>query len=121
MIKTTAAPKRASASEHSLVSVSEAARLLGFSGMTVRRRIEARQFPAVKMGTKAMVPRAFVDAVLAAVHSGQTVIVEEFAETWIASTDPGERDPAQELPKSFTQWARSGFRPVGSSVSAVRL
>jgi excisionase family DNA binding protein len=82
--------------EHPLMSVSDAARALGFSGMTVRRRIKARRFPAVTMGTKAMVPRAFVTAVLKEAHSGRTVVVEEFAEEWMASS------PAEDLAPSVS-------------------
>lgn len=68
--------------EHPLMTVNQAAALLGCSSMTIRRRIDARQFPAVKIGCKALVPRAFVDALLQAAAAGQTVVVEEFVRTW---------------------------------------
>lgn len=58
--------------------------MLGCSEMTIRRRIYARQFPAVKIGRKAMVPRAFVEQLLAAADAGETVVLEEFAAAWAA-------------------------------------
>jgi excisionase family DNA binding protein len=62
--------------------VSEAAQMLGYSDMTIRRKIAAAQLPAVKIGSKAQVPRAFVEQVLAAVAAGRTVVLEEFAAEW---------------------------------------
>jgi hypothetical protein len=58
--------------------------MLGCSDMTIRRRIYARQFPAVTIGRKAMVPRVFVEQLLAAAAAGQTVVLEEFASAWAA-------------------------------------
>jgi len=73
---------KGSSAKHPLMTVSEAAHMLGFSDVTIRRRIDARQFPAVKIGTKSMVPRAFVEKLLAAAATGQTVVLEEFATVW---------------------------------------
>ena len=70
--------------DHPLMTVSQVAAVLGCSGMTIRRRIEARKFPAVKIGTKALVPRAFVEALLQAASNGETVVVEEFVAAWSA-------------------------------------
>jgi excisionase family DNA binding protein len=75
--------------EHPLITVAETARMLGYSDMTIRRRIDARRFPAVKIGSKAMVPRAFVERLLAAAQSGRTVVVEEIAAQW-AAEEAGE-------------------------------
>jgi excisionase family DNA binding protein len=75
--------------KHPLITVSQAAQMLGFSDMTIRRRIEARQFPAVKIGSKAMVPRTFVEELLDAAAAGQTVVLEEFAAEWSATTSGG--------------------------------
>jgi excisionase family DNA binding protein len=75
--------------KHPLMTVTQAATMLGFSDMTIRRRIEARQFPAVKIGRKALVPRAFVEELLKAASSGQTVVVEEFARVWSAASGGG--------------------------------
>jgi excisionase family DNA binding protein len=71
------------AGEHPLLTVRQTAAKLGFSAMTIRRRIDARQFPAVKIGSKAMVPRSFVDRLLKLVEDGHTVVVEEFASEWM--------------------------------------
>ena len=70
--------------DHPLITVAETARMLGYSDMTIRRRIAARRFPAVKIGSKAMVPRAFVERLLAAAAAGRTVVVEEIAAQWAA-------------------------------------
>ena len=70
--------------EHPLITVHAAAIALGYSDMTIRRKVEARQFPAVKIGSKALVPRAFVDRLIADVLAGRTVVVEEYAAVWAA-------------------------------------
>jgi excisionase family DNA binding protein len=75
-------PARVSSPAHPLITIQEAAALLGCSGITIRRRVEARQFPAVKIGTKALVPRAFIEALVADAVAGRTVIVEEYAQSW---------------------------------------
>jgi excisionase family DNA binding protein len=68
--------------EHPLMTIHAAAQALGCSDMTIRRRVEARQFPAVKIGCKALVPRAFVEQLIADALAGRTVVVEEYAATW---------------------------------------
>src|SRR3954454_14186751 len=75
--------------QHPLMTIHAAARALGYSDMTIRRKIEARQFPAVKIGSKALVPRAFVQQLLADALAGRTVVVEEYAAAW-ARTCGGE-------------------------------
>ncbi len=77
-------PRLAGDSSHPLISIQEAASLLGCSAMTIRRRVETRQFPAVKIGTKALIPRAFVETLIADAIAGRTVVVEEYAQTWAA-------------------------------------
>ena len=70
-------------SQHPLMTIHAAAQALGYSDMTIRRRIEARQFPAVKIGSKALVPRAFVEQLIADALAGKTVVVEEYAAAWL--------------------------------------
>ncbi len=70
------------ADKHPLMTIHAAALALGCSEMTIRRRIDARQFPAVKIGSKALVPRAFVARVIADALAGRTVVVEEYAAGW---------------------------------------
>ena len=65
------------------MTIHAAAQALGYSDMTIRRRIEARQFPAVKIGSKALVPRAFVEQLIADALAGKTVVVEEYAAAWL--------------------------------------
>lgn len=75
------------AGEHPLITIRVAALALGCSEMTIRRRVEARQFPAVKIGSKALVPRAFVERLLADALAGATVVVEEYAAAWARAVD----------------------------------
>jgi excisionase family DNA binding protein len=103
---TTARHDAGHSSTHPLMTVGEAARMLGFSGMTIRRRIEARQFPAVKIGTKALVPRAFVERLLQAALAGQTVVAEEFAAEW-------SNPPAENAERARPRFARERERVPG--------
>jgi len=70
------------AEDHPLLTIRQAAVQLGCSDMTIRRGIAARTFPAVKIGTKAMVPRVFIERLLALAEAGRTVVVEEIAAEW---------------------------------------
>lgn len=79
--------RRDEADEHPLMTIHAAALALGYSEMTIRRRVAARQFPAVKIGSKALVPRAFVARILADALSGRTVVVEEYAVAWTNELD----------------------------------
>ena len=69
--------------EHPLMTIRAAALALGYSDMTIRRKVEARQFPAVKIGCKALVPRAFVEQLIADAVAGRTVVLEEYAAAWL--------------------------------------
>ncbi len=80
-------PKTGTPQPHPLISVQQAALMLGCSAMTIHRRIEALQVPAVKIGRSAKVPRAFVEEGLDAAAAGQTVVVEEFAARWSARSE----------------------------------
>ncbi len=83
--------RREAAVEHPLMTIRAAALALGYSQMTIRRRVEARQFPAVKMGSKALVPRAFVARILADALAGRTVVIEEYAAAWMDALDSDGR------------------------------
>lgn len=89
-------PRGPTADDHPLMTITAAARALGCSEMTIRRRVEARQFPAVKIGSKAQVPRAFVARILADALAGRTVVVEEYAARWAEEigTNAGEARPS---------------------------
>lgn len=75
-------PRRSPDDAHPLMTIRAAALALGCSDMTIRRRVEARQFPAVKIGSKALVSRSFVEQLLADALAGRTVVVEEYASEW---------------------------------------
>ena len=77
-------PRIAHPENHPLITVQQAAEMLGCSDMTIRRRIAARQFPAVKNGRKSMIPRSFVERLVADAEAGRTVVVEEAVEEWRA-------------------------------------
>jgi excisionase family DNA binding protein len=86
-------PRSVPEAVHPLMTIRAAALALGCSDMTIRRRIEARQFPAVKIGSKALVPRAFVERLLADALAGRTVVVEEYAAAWATALDQDRIDP----------------------------
>jgi excisionase family DNA binding protein len=63
-----------------LVSISEAAGMLGISRMTVIRRIRSGSWRSGRCGKKHLLSRAFVEAAAAAVGRGADV--DEFAKSW---------------------------------------
>jgi excisionase family DNA binding protein len=71
----------------SLVSISEAATLLGVSRMTVNRRIRSRSWPSGRVGRKHLLPLAFVEGAIAAIESGSGVDIDAFAATWLANSE----------------------------------
>lgn len=83
MSNTTLLPS-GTAEESPFLTVQQTADQLGYSHMTIRRRIDAGELPAIKIGSKAVVPRVFVDALVAAVMSGRTVDVDVFTAEWSA-------------------------------------
>jgi excisionase family DNA binding protein len=84
-IRSSGAPPSAPDDGHPLMTIHAAAAALGCSDMTIRRRVESRQFPAVKIGSKALVPRAFVARLIADALAGRTVVVEEYAAAWASA------------------------------------
>jgi excisionase family DNA binding protein len=100
--------------DHPLLTVQEAAARLGCSDMTIRRRIAARQFPAVKNGRKSMVPRSFIERLLAQAEAGHTVVVAEAVDEWRANVPhvegPVPSDQVRQTPSDLndgTPWATS--------------
>ncbi|MGI5422961.1 excisionase family DNA-binding protein [Actinomadura luteofluorescens] len=83
-IKAAGAPK-----SDDLMPVKAAATALDVSEMTVRRALEAGDFPGLQIGRTYRVSRPFVEALLAEVRSGRRVIVEEFAAEWLARASEG--------------------------------
>lgn len=74
--------KHESGQEPSLISVKDTAALLKCSPLTVYRRFHAGVFPGRKVGRKIDLHRPLVDALHAAICSGRSVDVDEFAATW---------------------------------------
>jgi excisionase family DNA binding protein len=75
----------AAADQPLLLPISEAARMLGVSKMTVRRRIKSDSWPSGRCGTKHLLPRAFVEGAVAAV--GRGIDIETFAQTWFEQAE----------------------------------
>lgn len=70
-----------------LLPVSEVAGLLGLSTMTVYRRIRSGQWPSGRSGRKHLIPRDFVEGLLAEMRTGRQVDAESYAATaWAAKT-----------------------------------
>lgn len=65
------------------IPVERAAKLLGCSGLTIRRRIRERRFPALKIGSKAVVPLLFIERILADTMAGKTVVLDEYVDSWL--------------------------------------
>lgn len=55
-------------------SVEQVARMLGMSAMTVYRAISAREFPAVRVRGRLIVPAKAVDAMVEAAVADQTLV-----------------------------------------------
>lgn len=72
-----------------LMPVKAAAAALDVSEMTIRRALEAGDFPGIQISRTYRVSRPFVEALLAEVRAGRRVIVEEFAAQWPARAQEG--------------------------------
>ncbi len=76
-----------------LVEVSEAARLLGLSKMTIYRRIRSGDWPSGRCGRKHLLPRAFVMGLVAEIASGRQVNADQYAATAWPAKVPGSVAP----------------------------
>lgn len=71
-----------------LLPVSEVARTLGLSPMTVRRRIKSGAWPSGRCGRKHLIPREFVEGLLDAFKNGRQVVAEDYAASaWPVKTE----------------------------------
>lgn len=66
------------------MSVSDAARMLGLSRITVLRRIKSGAWPGGRTGRKYLVNRPFAVSLAAEFGSGRNVDAEDFAAGWMA-------------------------------------
>ena len=66
--------------------MTEAARMLRLSRMTILRRLksESNPWPGGRTGRKYLLNRAFVVALAAEFGSGRNVVAEDFAAAWMA-------------------------------------
>ncbi|MEU1731361.1 helix-turn-helix domain-containing protein [Streptosporangium sp. NPDC020145] len=67
-----------------LLTLMQAATMLGVSRMTVDRAVKAGEIPSVKFRRTYKVPRNFVERLINVVESGESVVVEEYAAAWKA-------------------------------------
>ncbi|MFC3981395.1 helix-turn-helix domain-containing protein, partial [Streptosporangium jomthongense] len=67
---------------NSLLPLKQVAVMLGVSRMTVDRAVKAGEIPSVKFRSTYKVPRTFIERLIAAAESGQSVVVEEYAAAW---------------------------------------
>jgi excisionase family DNA binding protein len=72
-----------------LMPIKAAATALSVSEMTIRRALEAGDFPGLQLGRTYRVSRPFIEAVLGEVRAGHRVVVEEFAAAWLARAQEG--------------------------------
>lgn len=70
-----------------LMPIKAAATALDVSEMTIRRALEAGDFPGLQFGRTYRVSRPFVEALLAQVRAGRRVVVEEFAAEWTTARE----------------------------------
>lgn len=65
-----------------LLPVSEVAARTGLSRWTIYRRINSGVWPSGRCGRNHLIPRAFIDGLLAAVESGRQVSFDDFGRSW---------------------------------------
>lgn len=109
-------PRITAPADHPLMTVQKAAELLGCSDMTIRRRISARQFPAVRIGRKSMVPRSFVERLLAEAEAGRTVVLDEVVGEWAAGN--GSDAQMQESPGGIAARRGHALTAPGEELSS---
>jgi hypothetical protein len=72
----------------SLVPIADAARRLGRSVWTLKRRYAEGHLPAVIDGNRWLVPESFIDAVLASARPKRAGSIEDTAREWFAANSP---------------------------------
>ena len=73
-----------------LLPVTEVAGLLGLSKWTIHRRIRSGEWPSGRSGRKYLIPRAFVEGLIAEIEAGREVDAESYAATsWPAKASEG--------------------------------
>jgi excisionase family DNA binding protein len=73
-----------------LLPVSEVAGITGLSKWTILRRIHSGEWPSGRSGRKYLIPRSFVDGLVAEIEGGRQVVAEGYAATtWPAKPAEG--------------------------------
>ena len=70
-----------------LLPVSEVAARTGLSRWTIYRRIRSGEWPSGRSGRKHLIPRAFVEGLVAEIESGHQIVAETYATTWRTHTN----------------------------------
>ncbi|MFF5261428.1 excisionase family DNA-binding protein [Actinomadura viridis] len=77
---------RADGDRRLLLPVSEVAGLIGLSKWTIHRRIRSGEWPSGRSGRKYLIPRAFIEGLIAEIEAGRQVDAEGYAaRAWSAS------------------------------------
>ena len=80
-----------------LMPIKAAATALSVSEMTIRRALEAGDFPGLQFGRTYRVSRPFVEALLREVRAGRRVVVEEFAAAWLVRAQEGVAQTSRDV------------------------
>lgn len=64
-----------------LLHVMDVVELTGISKWTIYRRIRSGEWPSGRSGRKHLIPRSFVDGLVAEIEAGRQVVVEGYAAT----------------------------------------
>jgi excisionase family DNA binding protein len=70
-----------------LLPIAQAAARLGISRMTVYRRIKSGAWPSGRCGRNYLIPRAFIEGLLAEISAGRQIDHMDFAAAWFAQRD----------------------------------
>lgn len=70
-----------------LLPVSVVSARTNLSRWTIYRRIRSGEWPSGRSGRKHLIPRAFVDGLVAEIEAGRQVIAEDYASEWFARAE----------------------------------
>lgn len=76
--------------QRQLLRVAEVAARTGLSKWTIYRRIKSGEWPSGRSGRNHLIPRAFVEGLVAEIESGRQVIAETYAATTWRGQSNGE-------------------------------
>lgn len=85
------APNPLTGDRRRLLPIAEAAALVGISRMTVYRRIRSGAWPSGRCGRNHLVPRAFIEGLVAEIETGRKVDHVQYAKTWFEAVGTARR------------------------------